>query len=83
MIMHTFYEAYPTLKDKTIIPFGTHGGSGVGSCLTTLKKYHPDAKYLESFGISCSEIRSESSKTAVKIGLRRLDSLNPDRRPET
>ena len=36
MILRTFCEAYPTLKDKTIIPFGTHGGSGVGSYKTML-----------------------------------------------
>ena len=72
MIMHTFYEAYPELKEKTIIPFGTHGGSGVGSCLTTLKKYYPDAKYLESLGISGSEIRKESSKTAVQNWLKKI-----------
>ena len=72
MIMHTFYEAYPELKEKTIIPFGTHGGSGVGSCLNTLKKYYPDAKYLESLGISGSEIRKESSKTAVQNWLKKI-----------
>ena len=72
MIMHSFYEAYPALKDKTIIPFGTHGGSGVSSCLSTLKKYYPNAKYLESLGISGSEIRKESSKTAVQNWLRKI-----------
>ena len=29
-IFRTFFEKHPELADKTIIPFGTHGGSGVG-----------------------------------------------------
>ena len=44
----------------------------LGSCLTTLKKYYPDAKYLESLGISGSEIRKESSKTAVQNWLKKI-----------
>ena len=74
MILHTFCEANPQLKDKTIIPFGTHGGSGVGSYKTMLQKYYPDAKYPESLGISGASVRNSDSKTAVanwvkKIGL--------------
>lgn len=73
-IMETFYEAYPSLKNKTIIPFGTHAGSGIGSCTTLLKKYFHNAKYLESLGISGASVRDAASKTMVenwvkKIGL--------------
>lgn len=72
MILHTFCETYPELKDKTLIPFGTHGGSGVGSYKTMLQKYYPQAKYLESLGISGSSVRSEGAKTSVADWVKKL-----------
>ncbi len=72
MILHTFCEAYPELKDKTLIPFGTHGGSGVGSYKRMLQKYYPQAKYLESLGISGSSVRNEDARTNVANWIKKL-----------
>ena len=72
MILHTFCETYPALGGKTLIPFGTHGGSGIGSYSTLLKSYYPDAKYLESLGISGASVREATSKTAVQDWVRKL-----------
>ena len=72
MILHTFCEAYPALKDKTLIPFGTHGGSGVGSYKTMLQKYYPSAKYLESLGISGASVRDAASKASVESWVKKL-----------
>ena len=72
MIFRTFFEAHPELDGKTIIPFGTHGGSGVGSYATLIREYYPNATVLESLGISGSSIRNASSKTTVKDWLQRL-----------
>ena len=72
MIIRTFLEAHPELKDKTLIPFGTHGGSGVGSYTTLLKEYFPNATILESLGISGASIRDTSSKGTVESWLKRL-----------
>ena len=58
MIIRTFFEAHPELDGKTIIPFGTHGGSGVGSYKTVIQEYFPKATILESLGISGSSIRN-------------------------
>jgi hypothetical protein len=66
MIIHTFLEAHPELDGKTIIPFGTHGGSGVGSYKTLIQGYFPKATILESLGISGSSIRDAASKTTVE-----------------
>ena len=60
------------LADKTIIPFGTHGGSGVGSYARVIKEYYPNANVLESLGISGSSIRNASAKTTVENWLKRL-----------
>ena len=72
MIFRTFFEAHPELGGKTIIPFGTHGGSGVGSYKTLIQEYYPNATILESLGISGSSIRNSSSKQTVESWLKRL-----------
>ena len=72
MIIRTFLEAHPELDGKTIIPFGTHGGSGVGSYKTLLQECFPKATILESLGISGASIRDTSSKGTVESWLKRL-----------
>jgi len=72
MIIRTFMEAHPELADKTIIPFGTHGGSGVGSYTTLIKEYFPNATVLESLGIAGVSIRDASSKQTVENWLKKL-----------
>ena len=75
MIIRTFLETHPELKDKTLIPFGTHGGSGVGSYTSLLKEYFPNATVLEALGINGASIRDASSKTTVGNWLKRLGVL--------
>ena len=72
-IFRTFFEKHVgELNGKTVIPFGTHGGSGVGSYAMLVKEYYPDATILESLGISGSSIRNASSKTTVANWLKKL-----------
>lgn len=70
MIMRTFYESYD-LAGKTIVPFGTHEGSGVSSCTSLLKSYFPNATYLETFGMRGQEVRS--GRQTVNAWLERLN----------
>ena len=72
MIFRTFFEAHPELDGKTIIPFGTHGGSGVGSYKTLIQEYYPNATILESLGISGASIRDVASKTTVESWLKKF-----------
>ena len=72
MIIRTFLEAHPELKDKRLRPFGTHGGSGVGSYTSLLKEYFPNATILEALGISGASVRDAGSKTTVGNWLKRL-----------
>lgn len=71
MIMHTFYEAYPELANKTIIPFGTHEGSGINSCTNLIRQYFPDATMLESYGVRGQDINT--AKNNVEAWLRRIN----------
>ena len=78
MILRTFIEAHPELASKRLVPFGTHGGSGVSSYTSLLKEYFPDATVLQSLGISGASIRNQSSKATVENWLKELglDSSN-------
>lgn len=75
MIMRTFYEKYPSLGVKTLIPFGTHGGSGISSCERVMKEYFPNATYLTSCGISGDQIRDTSPKDRVEKWLNDIGIL--------
>ena len=70
MIMQTFYEAYPELANKTLIPFGTHEGSGISSCTSTMRQYFPNATMLESYGLRGQEV--SNSRSNVEAWLERI-----------
>lgn len=51
--------------NKTIYPFSTHGGSGLGNTISRLRGLEPNATISTSFSISGSQVRSEGSKERV------------------
>lgn len=67
-IVETFYEAYPQLADKTLIPFGTHEGSGTASLAPVLKRHFPNAVIKQTLGLTGREVRNSpaESRKAVK-----------------
>lgn len=60
-VMFTFFDTY-NLNNKTIIPFTTHEGSGLGSVVSDLKKLYPQAKFKKAFSIYGHETRKDLSK---------------------
>lgn len=78
MIMRTFYETYPALAQKTIVPFGTHGGSGISSCVSLIRTYFPNAALLDSYGIAGDQIRNEQSRDNVRAWLQRIGMLQSE-----
>ena len=46
MILYTFLEEYD-LSGKTVVPFSTHGGSGLARTISTIEELQPDADVLE------------------------------------
>lgn len=59
MIMRTFFEALDT-AGKTIVPFTTHAGSGLGSAVQTYRELCPEAA-VESNGLA---VRGEDVRNA-------------------
>ena len=76
MIMHTFCEAYPQLKDKVIVPFGTHGGSGVSPVTNMLKQYYPDATFLATKGMAGTDARKDSAKGEIESWLKQIKIID-------
>ena len=57
----TFLEEYD-FTGKTIIPFSTHDGSGLGNSVSTIKSECPGAKVLDGLAIRYSDVTKASKK---------------------
>ena len=68
-VMFTFFKKYD-LNGKTIIPFTTHEGSGLGSCVRDLKEAYPNATFLDAFSIYGHDVRE--GKDRVEKWLKKL-----------
>lgn len=55
-VMFTFFKKYD-LNGKTLIPFTTHEGSGLGNCVKDVKKAYPKATVLTGFSMYGHEVR--------------------------
>ena len=55
-VMFTFFSKYD-LSGKTIIPFTTHEGSGLGNCAKDVKKAYPKATILDGFSMYGHDVR--------------------------
>lgn len=70
-VMFTFFSKYD-LNDKTLIPFTTHEGSGLGNTVGDVKKAYPQATVTGAFSIYGHEVRSGKRKVEKwlkKLGL--------------
>ncbi|MFT4245317.1 MAG: flavodoxin [Micrococcaceae bacterium] len=60
----TFLKKYD-LSDKTIIPFNTNAGEGIGTCLNELREIYPKAKILSGYSIE-GGIELDGIKKAIE-----------------
>ena len=67
--MFTFFSKYD-LSGKTIIPFTTHEGSGLGNCMEDVKKAYPKATVLDGFSMYGHDVRE--GKGRVEKWLKKL-----------
>ena len=71
MIVRTFIEGV-NLSGKTIVPFTTHGGSGLGSVMGNLQGAIPDATFLEGHAVAGTAVdgaRDEVVSWATGLGI--------------
>ena len=69
-VMFTFFDTYD-LNGKTIYPFTTHEGSGLGNCVNDLRKAYPNADVKKGFSLYGHEVRTNKAK--VENWLKGLD----------
>jgi flavodoxin/predicted small lipoprotein YifL len=63
MPMYTFFEEYD-FSGKTIVPFSTHGGSGLASTISTIADLEPNAKVIKD-GFTVSRNSAASAEKDV------------------
>lgn len=69
MAVFSFLDSYD-FTGKTVIPFCSHGTSGVGRSIRDLKAYLPDSEILEEIGVYRQD--TENAQSAVQEWIRRL-----------
>lgn len=79
MIMYTFFDTYD-FSDKTIIPFGTHGGSGWAGTPDAIAELEPNAEIIDGLSISRNNIEYAHDQISewVKNVLPTLAIAQPD-----
>ena len=60
-VMFTFFDTYD-LNGKTIYPFTTHEGSGLGNVVSDVRKAYPKADVKPGFSIYGHEVRTNKAK---------------------
>lgn len=63
-VMFSFFDKYD-LNGKTIAPFTTHEGSGLGSTVNDLKRKYPKADVKQGFAIYGHDVRSGKDKVTA------------------
>ena len=62
-VMFTFFKNHAAdLDGKTVIPFTTHEGSGLASCVEDVRAAYPDADVKPGFAIYGHDVRSGRAK---------------------
>ena len=62
MIMYSFFDEYD-FNNKTIIPFSTHGGSGLADTISTIQELEPNANvYEQGLSISRNDVKNSSEE---------------------
>lgn len=69
MIIRTFYESY-NLSGKTLVPFTTHAGSGLGDSEQLARSYYPDNTILG--GLAVQGTNSVNARGDVEAWLKRI-----------
>lgn len=54
-------------------PFTAHEGSGLGSCVTDLKKAYPKATFKEAYSIYGHDVRTDKGRASVDKWIERLE----------
>jgi flavodoxin len=78
MALYTFFESYD-FSGKTIIPFCTHGGSGLSQTVSAIKSLEPNATVLEGVAIYRDNVGKNATADIqtwlTKLGITKKNDL--------
>lgn len=63
--VNTFIKNHDGLKGKTVLPFSTHEGSGLGTSVSDLKKLCPQATVKKSIAVKGSTVKTASVSAII------------------
>lgn len=67
MVVRTFLDKEPNLKNKTLIPFTTSEGSGLGNTRSQLKKSFPNAKVRKGFTADGNTVKNSPNSVKKRV----------------
>ncbi len=68
MILYTFFDTYD-FSGKTVIPFSTHGGSGLAGTISTITELEPDAEVDQNgFTVSRNNVQEAEPDIVAWLG---------------
>lgn len=73
-ILYSFFELYD-FKGKTIIPFSTHGGSGLAGTINTIKNKMKDST-VETNAFTMSRNNIKDAPKEVKSWLKEIKKID-------
>ena len=66
-VIRSFLSSHE-LSGKTVVPFITHGGYGLGQSLSVLAEHAPQAQLLEGFSKQCDQERETLEQVTAWLG---------------
>ena len=75
MVVNTFLEECD-FAGKTIIPFCSHEGSGLGSSMSDIRRQCEDAQVLDGLAVRGREAADEGTKAEVERWLREIGRID-------
>lgn len=75
MAVNTFLEEYD-FAGKTLIPFCSHEGSGLGSSMSVIPRQCEDAPVLDGLAVRGREAAHEGTKAEVERWLREIGRID-------
>ena len=66
MIMYTLFDKVD-MNGKKIIPFSTHGGSGLSGFDSKLKRLYPNAEVLKGLAITGTDTQNRKDKVKNEV----------------
>lgn len=75
MPVYTFLEEYD-FSGKTIIPFASHEGSGLGNGPLEISEICPEAQIMDGFAVRGTEVSSSRDDIEKWINSLNLEQLN-------